>query len=91
MFTVGPELEQAVFASRLILESSHLLSTFAFLDLCNLEKEWLTSSYYWVTGKAYLWEGLRQNQKNKIMKLDLGGRTDVWGHSSISDTTWAEF
>ena len=42
MFTVGPELEQAVFASRLILESSHLLSTFAFLGLCNFEKEWLT-------------------------------------------------
>lgn len=54
VFTAGPDLEQGVFASRPILELSYLLSTFAFLDLYNLEKEWLTSSYYWAAGKIYL-------------------------------------
>lgn len=34
---VGQSWEQGVFASILILEYSYVLSTFAFLVLCNLE------------------------------------------------------
>lgn len=43
---VGQSWGQGVFASTLTFESSCFLSTLAFLDLCHLEKEWLTSPCY---------------------------------------------
>lgn len=78
---VGWSWEQGVFASTLILVSSYLLSTFAFLDLCNLEKEWLSSSYHWAAGKMIYRRVRDKDTKIKItkqLKLLRGMKQSLW-------------